>query len=46
MLKILEFKKKRSSKNLEIFLNKRKSIQKNQTTAVNKIIKNVKKKWR
>ena len=43
MLKILEFKKKRSSKNLEIFLNKRKSIQKNQTTAVNKIIKNVKK---
>ncbi len=43
MLKILEFKKKRSSKNLEIFLNKRKSIQKNQTTVVNKIIKNVKK---
>ena len=43
MLKILKFKIKKSLKTLKIFLDKRKSIQKNQTSIVSKIIKNVKK---
>jgi len=43
MLKILKLNNKRSLKNLKIFLDKRKSIQKNQTFIVSKIIKNVKK---
>jgi histidinol dehydrogenase len=43
MLKIIKFDNKRSKKNLENFLDKRKSVQKNQTTIVSKIIKNVKK---
>ena len=43
MLKILNFNNKNSLKALELFLNKRKSIQKNQTNIVSKIIKNVKK---
>ena len=43
MLKVLKFENKRSLKNLKIFLDKRKSIQKNQTSIVNQIIKNVKK---
>tara|TARA_B100001057_G_scaffold446593_1_gene485288 strand:- start:192 stop:1490 length:1299 start_codon:yes stop_codon:yes gene_type:complete len=43
MLKILKFDSKASLKILKIFLDKRKSIQKNQTNAVSKIIKNVKK---
>ena len=41
MLKVLKFENKRSLKNLKIFLDKRKSIQKNQTSIVNQIIKNV-----
>ena len=43
MLKFLNFSKKRSLKNLEIILNKRKLTQKNQTFFVNKIISDVKK---
>ncbi len=43
MLKILKFRKKNSLKNLEIFLDKRKSIQKNQTSIVSKIIRDVRK---
>ena len=43
MLKILNFDKKNSLKVLKVFLEKRKSIQKNQTSIVSKIIKNVKK---
>ena len=43
MLKILNYKNQNSSKVLELFLDKRKSIQKNQTSAVSKIINNVKK---
>ena len=43
MLKILNLSNKNSLKVLEIFLNKRKSIQKNQTSIVSRIIKNVKK---
>ena len=43
MIKILKFNNKNSLKSLESFLNKRKSVQKNQTTIVSKIIKNVKK---
>ena len=46
MLKILKYNKKNSEKNLETFLNKRKSIQKSHVSVVNKIIQNVKKKWR
>ena len=42
MLKVLKFENKRSIKTLKIFLNKRKSIQINQTAIVNQIIKNVK----
>jgi len=41
MLKVLKFNKKNSSKSLELFLNKRKSIQKNKIKAVNKIIRDV-----
>ena len=44
MLKILKYGKKGSLKNLELFLNKRQSIQKNKTPAVKKIIDNVRKK--
>ena len=43
MLKELKFDNKRSLKTLKIFLDKRKSIQKNQTGIVSKIIHNVKK---
>ena len=43
MLKFLKLNNKNSLKSLEIFLDKRKSIQKNQTAIVSKIIKNVKK---
>ena len=43
MLKTLNYNNQNSLKTLELFLDKRKSIQKNQTSAVNKIIKNVKK---
>ena len=43
MLKILKLNNKRSLKILKIFLDKRKSIQKDQTSIVSKIIKNVKK---
>ena len=43
MLKLLKFKNKYSLKNLKIFLDKRKSFQKNQTSIVSKIIRNVKK---
>ena len=42
-LKILRFNNKSSSKSLKIFLDKRKSIQKNQTSIVRKVIQNVKK---
>tara|TARA_E500000178_G_scaffold322228_1_gene346872 strand:- start:213 stop:1508 length:1296 start_codon:yes stop_codon:yes gene_type:complete len=41
MLKVFKFNKKNSSKSLELFLNKRKSIQKNKIKAVNKIIRDV-----
>ena len=44
MLKVLKLNNKNSLKNLKLFLDKRKSIQKSQTTIVSKIIKNVKKK--
>ena len=43
MLKILNYNKKNSFKDLEKFLNKRKKNQKNKTTSVTKIIQNVKK---
>ena len=43
MIKTFKFKNKKSLKALVIFLNKRKSIQKSQTSIVSKIIKNVKK---
>ena len=43
MLKVLKFYNRSSLKSLKIFLEKRKSIQKNQTNMVSKIIKNVKK---
>ena len=43
MIKLLRYNKKNSLNALEIFLNKRKSIQKNQTSRVSKIIKTVKK---
>ena len=43
MLKILKFDNKNSLKNLVKFLEKRKSIQKSQTSIVSKIIQNVKK---
>ena len=44
MLKILNYKNQNSLKTLELFLNKRKLIQKNQTSTVGKIIQKVKKK--
>ena len=44
MLRLLKYNKKISLKTLEVFLNKRKFIQKNKTSAVIKIINNVKKK--
>ena len=43
MLKILKFNKKNSMKSLQIFLDRRKTIQKNQTVIVSKIIQKVKK---
>ena len=43
MIKILKLNNKNSLKLLKIFLDKRKSIQKNQTSIVSKIIQNVKK---
>ena len=43
MLKILNYNNRNSLKTLEMLLDKRKSIQKNQTSEVSKIIKNVKK---
>ena len=43
MIKILKLNNKNSLKPLKIFLDKRKSIQKNQTSIVSKIIQNVKK---
>ena len=43
MLKILKFNKNNSLKSLENFLNKRKTIQRNQTSLVGKIINDVKK---
>ena len=43
MLKTLNYKNQNSLKVLELFLDKRKSIQKNQTSVVSKIINNVKK---
>ena len=43
MIKVLKLSSKNSLKVLEVFLNKRKSIQKNQTSIVTKIIKDVKK---
>ena len=42
-VKNLNYNNQNSLKTLELFLDKRKSIQKNQTSAVSKIIKNVKK---
>ena len=44
MLRTLKFNNKNSSKLLKNFLDKRSSVQKNQTTIVGKIIQNVKKK--
>ena len=44
MLKVLKFDNKKSLKILEKFLEKRKSVQKNQTEIVSKIIRNVKSK--
>ncbi len=44
MLKILKYNKKNSLKNLETFLNKRKFLQKKQTSVVSKIIRDVEKK--
>ena len=43
MLKILNYNNQNSLKTLQVFLDKRKYIQKNQTSIVSKIIKNVKK---
>ncbi len=43
MLKVLKIDSKNSFKVLEIYLNKRKNMQKNQTAVVSKIIQNVKK---
>ena len=43
MLNVLKFDNKKFIKTLKIFLDKRKSVQKNQTTIVTKIIKNVRK---
>ena len=43
MLKILKYKTNKSLKSLELFLNKRQSIQKNRTSEVLKIINNVRK---
>ena len=43
MLKILNYNKKDSLKTLEVFLNKRKTVQKNQSKIVSAIIKKVKK---
>jgi len=43
MLKVLKYNKKSSLRFLQSHLNKRKSIQKNQTSVVSKIIQNVKK---
>ena len=43
MLKVFKFDKKKSTRDLEKFLNKRKLVQKNTTSAVANIIKNVKK---
>ena len=43
MLKVLKFNKENSIKALRFFLDKRKFIQKNQTSIVSQIIKNVKK---
>jgi histidinol dehydrogenase len=43
MLKVLKFNNKNSLKVLKTFLDKRNSVQKNQTFLVNEIIKNVKK---
>ena len=43
MLKVFKFNNQKSLNALKIFLDKRKSIQKNQTSIVSKIIKNVKK---
>ncbi len=43
ILKIFKYKTKKSLKSLELFLNKRKTIQKNKTSAVIKIINNVRK---
>ena len=43
MLKILRYNKKSSLRTLETILNKRKSKQKNQSSSVRRIIRNVKK---
>ena len=43
MLKTFKFNNKKSLNTLKIFLDKRKSVQKNQTSIVSKIIQNVKK---
>ena len=43
MLKVFKFNNKNSLKSLKLFLDKRKSIQKKQTSAVSKIIQSVKK---
>ena len=43
MIKVFKYKNKNSLKTLKKFLDKRKSVQKNQTSIVSKIIKNVKK---
>ncbi len=43
ILKVIKFNNKNSLKKLKNFLDKRKNIQKNQTTIVNKIISNVRK---
>ena len=43
MLKTFYYNKNESSKKLEVFLNRRKSTQKNIASSVYKIIKNVKK---
>ena len=43
MLRIFKYKTKKSLKSLELFLNKRKTIQKNKTSTVIKIINNVRK---
>ena len=44
MLKTLNYNNQNSLKTLQVFLDKRKYIQKNQTSIVSKIIENVKKK--